>query len=152
MSGSPIDQPAAAREARAVPTTDEQLVLDFCAAWSRRDIDELLSFFAPDAVYHNVPIDPPAVGHDAIRAVLELFVPPSSAITFEVLAIASAGGRVHTERVDRFTMNGTDVALPVAGVFEVRDGKIAAWRDYFDLQTWLSQAGAGSQPPAVSKA
>jgi limonene-1,2-epoxide hydrolase len=31
--------------------------------------------------------------------------------------------------------------LPVAGVFEVRDGKIAAWRDYFDLATFTKQLG-----------
>jgi limonene-1,2-epoxide hydrolase len=29
----------------------------------------------------------------------------------------------------------------VAGVFELRDGKIAAWRDYFDMATWTRQAG-----------
>jgi len=26
-------------------------------------------------------------------------------------------------------------------VFEIRDGKIAAWRDYFDLATWQRQTG-----------
>ena len=30
----------------------------------------------------------------------------------------------------------------VAGVFELRDGKIAAWRDYYDLKSgWLDQVG-----------
>jgi limonene-1,2-epoxide hydrolase len=36
-------------------------------------------------------------------------------------------------------MMGKSIALPVAGVFEIRNGKIAAWRDYFDMQTWLKQ-------------
>jgi limonene-1,2-epoxide hydrolase len=27
--------------------------------------------------------------------------------------------------------------VPVAGVFEIEDGKIKAWRDYFDLQQFL---------------
>ncbi len=36
-------------------------------------------------------------------------------------------------------MNGKKVELPVAGVFEVKDGKITAWRDYFDMQTWARQ-------------
>jgi limonene-1,2-epoxide hydrolase len=31
------------------------------------------------------------------------------------------------------------VELPVASVFEVRDGKIAAWRDYFDMGTWTRE-------------
>jgi limonene-1,2-epoxide hydrolase len=118
----------------------ERLVLDFCAAWARRDIDELLGYFTDDAVYHNVPIDP-VVGRDAIRSVFELFVTPAEAITFEVRNVANRGDVVFTERVDRFRMGGKDIELPVAGVFEVRDGRIAAWRDYFDMATWTRQAG-----------
>jgi limonene-1,2-epoxide hydrolase len=118
-------------------TNNEQLIRDFCEAWSRRDVDELLTFFSPDAVYHNIPMDP-VNGTDAIRSVLGMFVPNSSAISFELLNIASAGDLVFTERVDHFVMGDKSLGLPVAGVFEVRDGKIAAWRDYFDLNTFTS--------------
>ena len=38
-----------------------------------------------------------------------------------------------TERTDAFTLNGRLGEFPVMGIFEIRDGKIAAWRDYFDL-------------------
>lgn len=117
----------------------EQVVKDFCAAWSRLDIDELMTYFTEDAVYHNMPMDP-AVGHDAIRAVMSFFVPMSQEITFEMIHIAATGNVVHTERVDRFVMGANNVVLPVAGVFEIRDGKIAAWRDYFDMQMWLAQS------------
>jgi len=48
---------------------------------------------------------------------------------------------VFTERVDHFTVAGKEVALPVAGVFEVRDGKIASWRDYFDMGSYQRQVG-----------
>lgn len=114
------------------------VVREFCEAWSRRDVDELLGYFTEDAVYHNIPLQP-AEGRGAIRSILELFVPPSQEISFEILRIAADGQVVHTERVDRFVMGDKRVDLPVAGVFEVRDGKIAAWRDYFDLQTWMTQ-------------
>lgn len=120
-------------------SSNETLIRDFCAAWERRDMDEILGFFTDDAVYHNIPMDP-VEGHDGIRSVLEFFVPGASKIEFEVLAMASAGDVVFTERVDRFVMGENQVDLPVAGVFEIRDGKIAAWRDYFDLQTWMSQS------------
>jgi limonene-1,2-epoxide hydrolase len=121
-----------------VSTDNEKLIMDFCDAWSRRDIDELLSFFTPDAVYHNMPMDP-AHGVDQIRGVFGLFVPPSSEIAFEVHRIASNGETVLTERVDRFVMGDKTIELQVAGVFEIRDGKIAAWRDYFDMAAWTSQ-------------
>jgi limonene-1,2-epoxide hydrolase len=115
-----------------------KVVEDFCAAWSRRDVDELLDFFTDDAVYHNIPIDP-VQGKDGIRAMLQLFVPPSEEISFEILHIAPAGDVVLTERIDRFRMGGKDVVLPVSGTFEIRDGKIAAWRDYFDMGAWTRQ-------------
>lgn len=120
--------------------SNEQLVEEFCAAWARRDVEEILGYFAEDAVYHNIPIAP-AEGLDAIRGMLEMFVPPAEEIEFVIHASAARGDLVFTERTDRFVMEGgKTVALPVAGVFEVRDGKIVAWRDYFDLQTWTTQA------------
>ncbi len=118
----------------------EQLVRDFCAAWRRKNLDELLGFFTPDAVYHNMPLEPLS-GIDAIRETLGMFVTPAEHIEFELLAIASTGDLVFTERVDHFKMMGKTVSLPVAGVFQVRNGKIAAWRDYFDMQTWMRQTG-----------
>jgi limonene-1,2-epoxide hydrolase len=121
-------------------TDNERLVEEFCGAWAKRDVDGILGYFAPDAVYHNIPLEP-AVGLDAIRAVLEMFVPPADEIEFVIHKIISDGGdTVVTERTDRFVTNGKAVALPVAGVFELRDGKIAAWRDYFDLQTFMNQS------------
>jgi limonene-1,2-epoxide hydrolase len=121
-------------------TSNHQLVRDFCAAWAHRNIDELLGYFTPDAVYHNIPLEP-LHGIEAIRGTLEMFVTPAQSIEFELLAIASSGNLVFTERIDRFTILGHEVTLPVAGVFEVKNGKIVAWRDYFDMQTWMRQSG-----------
>jgi len=120
---------------------NERLIHEFCAAWRRKNIDELLGFFAADAVYHNMPMGP-LHGTDAIREAFGMFVTPAEHIEFDVLAIASSDDLVFTERIDRFTMMGRTVALPVAGVFVVQNGKIAAWRDYFDMQTWIKQTGA----------
>lgn len=121
-------------------TENEKVVREFCAAWSRRDIEELLGFFTTDAVYHNMPLAP-VHGREAIRQVFQMFVPPAEKIDWEVLHVACAGPVVFTERVDRFVIGGKSVELPVAGIFELRGGKIAAWRDYFDMQTWMQQAG-----------
>jgi limonene-1,2-epoxide hydrolase len=118
---------------------NESVVRDFCAAFARRDIDELLGFFTDDAIYHNMPMAP-ANGKAEIRASLELFVPGSPSIEFEMVHVAANGSVVFTERIDRMSVMGNPVVLPVAGVFEVRDGKIAAWRDYFDMQQFLSAA------------
>jgi len=121
---------------------NETIVQDFCAAWRRKDIDELLGFFTADAVYHNMPLEP-LQGIDAIRETINMFAAPADSIEFEMRAIASSGDTVFTERVDHFKMMGKTISLPVAGVFEVRNGKIAAWRDYFDMQTYMKQTGMG---------
>lgn len=117
---------------------NEQVVRDFCAAWSNRDAEELLGFLAPDAVYHNMPMGP-VRGHEAIRQVFDLFLPPSEKIDWEMLNVASAGEVVFAERLDRFVMGGKTVELPVVGVFEIAEGRIAVWRDYFDFATWQRQ-------------
>ncbi len=116
----------------------ERLIRDFCEAWSRKDIDELLEYFAEDAVYHNIPVDP-AQGHDAIRGVMNMFVPMAKEITFEIKHLSMDGNTVLTERVDTFVMDGGTISLPVMGAFEVEKGKIKAWRDYFDMQQFMSQ-------------
>lgn len=119
--------------------SNEETIRRFCAAFSRRDVDELIGFFAPEAVYHNIPL-PPAVGIDAIRDALQMFVPASPEIEFEIRNMASGGSVVFTERIDRMTFNGKPVELPVTGVFEVDGGLIVAWRDYFDMQMFLGGA------------
>jgi limonene-1,2-epoxide hydrolase len=44
-----------------------------------------------------------------------------------------------TERVDHFEVNGKRISAPCMGIFKLRDGKIAAWRDYWDLKQVESQ-------------
>lgn len=119
--------------------TPTQIVRDFCDAWARLDLEELLAFFTPDAVYHNIPIDP-MVGVDAIRSMMQMFTTGVDRIEFEVLHIAEVGNVVLTERVDRFVRPDKTISLPVMGTFEIVDGKIAAWRDYFDLNQYMAQA------------
>ncbi len=119
-------------------TDNVDLVRAFCEAFSRRNSDELLGFFTEDAVYHNMPM-PPVRGKEAIRSVLDMFLKPSQSVEFIILQIAASDGAVLTERLDRFVMGGKNVDLPVCGVFEVDGGKIAAWRDYFDMAAWTRQ-------------
>lgn len=117
-----------------------EVVRRFCDAWAEGDQDALLGFFTADAVYHNIPLDP-VTGVDAIRATIAGFTGGVDKIEFRVLNLAADGDVVLTERVDVFTTPNRSIELPVMGTFEVRDGKIAAWRDYFDLNQFMSQMG-----------
>jgi limonene-1,2-epoxide hydrolase len=118
-----------------MPRTPEQCIQEFCAAWTRNDPAELIAYFAPDAVYHNMP-SAPVTGREAIRASFERFAGNWEEVEFRVLGIASAGSTVFTERLDVIRTAAGRVELPVAGVFEVQDGLITHWRDYFDLESF----------------
>jgi limonene-1,2-epoxide hydrolase len=116
----------------------EKIVNDFCKAFERKNIDEIMGYFADDAVYHNMPMEP-AKGKDAIRKTINSFLPGSDKIEFKILHTGSNGNIVFNERIDMFDLGEKRVELPVAGVFEIRGGKISLWRDYFDLQSYTKQ-------------
>jgi len=119
-------------------TENERLVSEFCKTWETLNIDKVMEFFTDDAVYHNIPLKA-AHGKAAIRQTIDGFMPGTTKIEFKILNTASAGAMVFNERLDSFIVNGNHVAVPVAGVFEIGGGKIKAWRDYFDLATYINQ-------------
>jgi limonene-1,2-epoxide hydrolase len=118
-----------------------ELVRQFCAAWSDgKGAGHLAAFFTDDAVYHNIPLAP-VTGREDIANTIASFTAGVEGIEFRVLNIAADGPVVMTERVDVFKLPDKSIELPVMGTFEVRDGKIAAWRDYFDMNQFTSQMG-----------
>ncbi len=120
----------------------KQTVLDFCKAWEALDRSAILEAFTDDAVYHNIPMAP-AKGKEAIGALLDMILPQAAdGVRFEIKHIVAEGNVVLTERTDTFTLGDRKIALDVMGTFELRDGKVAAWRDYFDLAQWTKQASA----------
>jgi limonene-1,2-epoxide hydrolase len=124
-----------------MPSEAEKVVSDFCTAWTRGNLEELMGFFTEDAVYHNIPLEA-AKGKAAIRAVINSFLPAAKSIQFKILHTGSAGNVVFNERIDIFDQkDGKHIELPVAGVFEVTGGKLSAWRDYFDMAMFTKQMG-----------
>ena len=122
-----------------------EVVRRFCAAWSDNiATTELAAFFTDDAVYHNIP-QAPVTGREAIADTIDSFIRPGppgiEAIEFHVVNIAANGPVVMTERVDVFRLPDNSFELQVMGTFEVIDGKINAWRDYFDVNQFTSRMG-----------
>jgi limonene-1,2-epoxide hydrolase len=114
------------------------VVQAFCDTWAKGDLDAIIEFFTDDAVYHNIPVAP-VTGRDAIRETIAGFTAAVDRVEFRVLNIAAIGAVVLTERVDAFFTPTVAIELPVMGTFEVVGDKIAAWRDYFDLNQFMSQ-------------
>ena len=120
----------------------EKVVSDLFAAWSRLSIDDIMSYFAEDAVWDNVPMTP-AKGKAAIREMTNGFLKDTATFGVKVLKSAHEGNVVFNSRIDSITMkNGKKADIPVAGMFELDDaGRIKVWRDYFDLASFTKQIG-----------
>jgi len=121
-----------------MPNEAETVVNNFISLWAKRNLEDLVACFTEDAVYHNIPMEP-AKGKAAIREAINSFLPTAKSIQFEILRSAANGNIVFNERIDRMDLGGKQIALPVAGVFEVTNGKISLWRDYFDLKMFSKQ-------------
>ena len=119
----------------------DKIVRDFCEKWRTGDVEGLVEAFADDAVYHNIPMQP-CRGKDEIRAFIEGFLgSAASSVSFAIRHQIVSGRIVMNERIDTLVMESRVVELPVCGVFELNEeGKIAAWRDYFDMAAFAGAA------------
>jgi limonene-1,2-epoxide hydrolase len=109
-----------------------EVVQEFCSAFAAKDLKTIERLLDDQAVYHNVGLEP-AVGKEASMASIKGFIDMAESLEFEIHHLAAEGDTVLTERTDTMTINGVAAPIAVMGAFEVRDGRIVAWRDYFDM-------------------
>jgi limonene-1,2-epoxide hydrolase len=111
----------------------ERVVQEFCDAIGQKDLERCRALLTEKAVYHNIPMDP-IEGLEATVGALAMQFDMFTSVEFRILTMASHGDTVLTERIDFFrTAAGAEGRIPVMGAFEVENGRIAAWRDYFDM-------------------
>jgi limonene-1,2-epoxide hydrolase len=99
-----------------------------------RDFDAALALIAPNCEYDNVPVGK-VFGPVGVRGVIEPFLAPILESEAVVLREAVNGAVVFLERLDRHRFASGWIELPISGVYEVHDGLITLYRDYFDLGT-----------------
>jgi limonene-1,2-epoxide hydrolase len=115
-----------------LPTTDNAaLVQKFLVALQDEDFDTVESLAAPDLVWQNVGL-PSLRGRGRIMGLLRRGEGKMGfAVAFH--RVAAEGGTVLTERTDAIILGPLRLQFWVCGAFEVRDGQITLWRDYFDM-------------------
>ncbi|MBX7158888.1 MAG: nuclear transport factor 2 family protein [Acidimicrobiia bacterium] len=127
--------------ATAVETVDAFIEL-ICA----RDVESACDHLAPDVVDDIVPMAA-VEGRDAARSLLDALIAGADEVEWVVHRQVGDATTVMNERTDRFHVDGRWIEIPVAGIFEVTDGQITLWRDYFDLASFTSQlTQPGDQP------
>ncbi len=123
-------------------TSAESVVRKFCDAFAVSDVDELVSFFADDAVY----VDGPRATHRGIEEIgteiaSQVAMVPTAIV--DIKTLVRHDRTVMIERVDNFEVGGAQFALEVASAFTIDEGgRIARWRDYYDLQSITEQTAA----------
>ncbi|GAS91138.1 limonene-1,2-epoxide hydrolase family protein [Mycolicibacterium brisbanense] len=103
----------------------------FLNALQDQDFETAENALAQNLVYQNVGL-PTIYGRNRT---VKLFRSMQGRVGFEVKIhrIAADGASVLTERTDALIFGPLRLQFWVCGVFEVHEGRITLWRDYFDF-------------------
>ncbi|WP_296596330.1 SgcJ/EcaC family oxidoreductase [Phenylobacterium sp.] len=137
MAMAPLAAQAADTDASRIAVVKEMI-----AAWKAADWKKVGDLFAEDGVLHSMMIEP-VKGREAIyQRIAALGKGAPGGVVLDVSHMGVIDGLVFIERVDRFTYNGKPGAVPVVGILDVQDGKVKAWREYYDRAQLLKEMGA----------
>ena len=154
--------PVAAQEASpaASPTALSPLLAEWLAAFNAGDPDRLLALYTDDALWEEVAIGLEAHGQEQIRAHLERLFTAAPDIAYEATGGFVAGDHAVVEWVVTGTYKADFPGLPPAAgqpfsfrgasVFELADGKIRRYTEYWDAYSFLVQLGALPVPSAAA--
>ncbi len=123
-------------------TADVDLVEAFFAAIYRLDFDAAVEFFTDDASYHDLPLPTdPTVGKEAIRRKLDFMIAGGvTSMDYEIHHILGDDDVVLVERTETWHFPlGARPTLRVMCTIELADGRIAAWREYWNNDELMSQ-------------
>jgi limonene-1,2-epoxide hydrolase len=124
-----VSQPASS----SAPT----LVIErFLALLCAKDVDGASDLLAEDVEYVNVGL-PTVHGRERVRRLLRATLGRAGA-GFEVYThtISANGPSVLTERTDILKFRRLRIQFWVCGRFDIHDGQIVLWRDYFSLTSY----------------
>ena len=118
------------------------------AAWKRRDVEGFIDTLTDDIEYHWHPTKRPAVGKEKMRKFLSNYEAGFDQQEWNIRHTAETGGVLFVEGMEVLVDRSTGVKIdnPFVQVFEIRDGKIARMRDYYDT----SQVHAPAKPEVKS--
>jgi len=115
-----------------------EIVSAFFAEWTKSEeaiYQSLRDYLSADAVWENVGVATTKGPEEGV-AFLQAFFKDFNVgkMVVDMIHISESGNAVLTERVDRLIdTDGNELfGIRLMGALEVQDGKITAWRDYFD--------------------
>jgi limonene-1,2-epoxide hydrolase len=142
------------------PATPARVVERFLDLLRASDVERAVELLAEDVEYVNVGL-PTVHGRERVRRLFRATLGRAdSGFDVYVHAISANGPTVLTERTDVLKVRRLHLQLWVCGRFDVHDGQIVLWRDYFDHMTAIAATMRGlvgtilpavrAQPPRQS--
>lgn len=125
---------------------NERIVLEFVhgAYGEDMDVDTMIGLVSEDFVWQlHVPLSPVVRGRAAARAEMEKHNSLSTGMVegSEIRTVVSNDDTVVVERVDVNRVGDKELTFHVTSIFEVRDGEITCWREYWDTADVAQQLG-----------
>lgn len=117
-------------------TKANEVVEGMFDALRNRDVERVVDRLDDAVVRHNVGL-PRVRGKRRVGKFMRLLAKPQYGFDVTIHNIASDGDTVLTERTDVLIWRRLRIEFWVCGTFELRDGKILVWRDYFDNVDFL---------------
>ena len=101
----------------------------------RRDRAAILAMVTPDLEYHYHVGSKPETGPEGLGSFLDNYRGRSKDGVWKIETFAQSGDTLLMEGWEEYTdtTNDSRVMNRYMGAMEFRDGKIARWRDYFQL-------------------
>ena len=130
--------PSVAADTDAQKLATVQKMID---AWNTLNWQQVYELFAADGVLESMMLPTPTVGREAISKRIGALAKDISRIELRIRHMGVADGVVFIERVDDFVYRGKHGAVPVVGVVEVEQGRVKAWREYYDREQMIEAMG-----------
>jgi limonene-1,2-epoxide hydrolase len=127
----------------------EAAVRGMWAALSARDWEELKTYLAPDCLYLDMPVGPTAAARgpeDIVKRLKIGLEPLASYQNFAGLMVSNGADVMYEHQEEWHWETGESAVLQFVTVHRVEGGKIALWKDYWDMgalanhapPTWLA--------------
>jgi limonene-1,2-epoxide hydrolase len=121
---------------------NKRVVAEMWSCLYRKDFDGVAARIAEDGFYEDVPApDRGARGPANVVKRLRVGLDPVARFEHDVHRVVAEGDVVVVEHTETWHFDtGESLRNQFVTVHVVRDGKIALWRDYWDLSTMMAQA------------
>ena len=123
-------------------TENKEIVARMWECLYRKDWDGVARLIADDGHYEDVPApDAGATGPQNVVRRLRIGLEPVARFEHDIHRVVAEGDSVIVEHTETWHFDtGERLVNQFVTVHEVRGGKITLWRDYWDLNTMMSQA------------